>query len=71
MKNNRKNIIEFPLFDRNMCLRSTLIKNFERFVEYSLNSTLYFFWASRVRGANYSVMNFSGKGFFTLPEKFI
>jgi hypothetical protein len=38
MKNNRKNIIEFTSLDCEMCLRSTLIRNFEKFVEYSLNA---------------------------------
>lgn len=36
MKN--KNIVKPPYLDCKMCLRSTLLKNFERFVEYSLNT---------------------------------
>ena len=38
MKNNRKNIVKPPCLHSKMCLRSTLLKNFERFVEYSLNT---------------------------------
>lgn len=38
MRKNRKNIIESSSFDCKKCLRSTLVKNFDRFVEYSLHA---------------------------------